>query len=186
MALNLAQLMARKDKVVGDLTKGVEYLLKKNKVEWVRGSGIFKAANQLQVSLNDGAARTLTANKAIIIATGSDVATLRNVEIDERQIISSTGAPSLPSVPKHMVVIGGGYIGLEMGSVWRRLGADVTVVEFLDRIVPGMDQEVARQLHKMLEGQGIKFRLQTKVTSADKQDGGVRLRVVPAAGGEKL
>ncbi len=183
VALNLAQLIARKDKVVEDLTKGVEYLFKRNKVEWVRGSAVFEAANRLAVRLNPGGTRTLTANKAVIIATGSDVATLPNVDIDERQIISSTGALSLCQVPKHMVVIGGGYIGLEMGSVWRRLGAEVTVVEFLDRIVPGMDQEVAKQLHKMLERQGMKFRLKTKVTGAEKDADRVSLRVQPAAGG---
>ncbi len=137
VALNLPQLLARKDKIVDDLTKGVAYLLKKNKVDWISGSAVFEAANRLQVILNDGVSRTLTANKAVIIATGSDVATLKDVEVDERQVISPTGALSLSQVPKRMIVIGGGYIGLEMGSVWRRLGAEVTVVEFLDRIVPG-------------------------------------------------
>lgn len=183
VALNLCQLIARKDKVVEDLTEGVAYLFKKNKVEWIQGSAAFKAANRLQVSLSDGGNRTLTANKAVIIATGSDVATLKNVEIDERQIISSTGALSLLEVPKRMIVIGGGYIGLEMGSVWRRVGAEVTVVEFLDRIVPGMDGEVAKQLHRMLERQGMTFRLQTKVTAAEKETDRVVLRVEPAAGG---
>ena len=183
VALNLGQLLARKDKVVEDLTKGVEYLFKKNKVEWIRGSAVFESANRLAVSLNEGGARTLTANKAIVIATGSDVAPLKGVEIDERQIISSTGALSIPDVPKRMIVVGGGYIGLEMGSVWRRLGAEVTVVEFLDRIVPGMDSEVAKQLHRMLERQGMKFRLQSKVTKAEKRPEGVTLHVEPAAGG---
>lgn len=183
VALNLCQLIARKDKVVEDLTKGVAYLFRKNKVEWVQGSARFEAANRLRVSLNDGGSRTLTATKAVIIATGSDVATLKNVDIDERQIISSTGALSLPEVPRRMIVIGGGYIGLEMGSVWRRLGSEVTVVEFLDRIVPGMDWEVAKQLHRLLEKQGMKFRLQTRVTRADKQADRVVLAVEPAAGG---
>ena len=183
VALNLCQLIARKDKVVEDLTKGVAYLFRKNKVEWVHGTAVFESANRLQVSLNDGATRTLTAGKAIIIATGSDVASLKDVDIDERQIISSTGALSLPKVPDRMIVIGGGYIGLEMGSVWRRLGADVTVVEFLDRIVAGVDGEVAGQLHKLLEQQGMKFRLKTKVLRADKQADRVRLHVTPADGG---
>ncbi|MDF2381821.1 dihydrolipoyl dehydrogenase [Nostoc ellipsosporum NOK] len=183
VALNLCQLIARKDKVVEDLTKGVAYLFKKNKVEWVQGSAVFETATRLRVSLNDGGSRTLEANKAIIIATGSDVATLKNVDIDERQIISSTGALSLPEVPRRLIVIGGGYIGLEMGSVWRRLGAEVTVVEFLDRIVPGMDSEVAKQLHRLLEKQGVKFRLHTKVTRADKRDDRVVLAVETAAGG---
>ena len=185
VALNLCQLIARKDKVVEDLTKGVAYLFRKNKVEWVQGSAVFEAADRLQVSLNDGGSRTLSAKKAIIIATGSDVATLKNVDIDERQIISSTGALSLPKVPERMIVIGGGYIGLEMGSVWRRLGSEVTVVEFLDRIVPGMDSEVAKQLHRLLEKQGMKFRLQTKVTRADKHPDRVAVHVEPAAGGNK-
>ena len=183
VALNLAQLIARKDKVVEDLTKGVAYLFKKNKVEWVQGSAVFEAANRLQVSLNGGGSRTLTATKAVIIATGSDVATLENVEIDEQQIISSTGALSLPKVPERMIVIGGGYIGLEMGSVWRRLGSDVTVIEYLDRIVPGMDSDVAQQLHRLLDKQGIVFRLGTKVTRADKQSDRVVVHVEPAAGG---
>lgn len=184
VALNLAQLLARKDKVVADLTKGVAYLFKKNKVELVQGSAVFEAPNQLRVSTTDGGNRTLTATRAVIIATGSDVATLKNVEIDERQIISSTGALSLPQVPKRMIVIGGGYIGLEMGSVWRRLGSEVTVVEFLDRIVPGIDGEVADQLHRMLEKQGMKFRLATKVTGAEKHPDGVVVHIEPAAGGD--
>ena len=185
VALNLAQLIARKDKVVEDLTKGVAYLFKKNKVEWVQGAATFSSANQLEVALNDGRSRTLTAHKAIIIATGSEVATLKNVEIDERQIISSTGALSLPKVPERMIVIGGGYIGLEMGSVWRRLGSEVTVIEYLDRIVPGMDGEVAEQLRRMLEKQGIKFRLGTKVTGAEKRTSTVAVNVELAAGGSE-
>ena len=183
VALNLCQLIARKDQVVEDLTKGVAYLFRKNKVEWVQGSAVFETADRLQVSLNDGGSRTLTAAKAIIIATGSDVATLKDVDIDERRIISSTGALSLPEVPKRMIVIGGGYIGLEMGSVWRRLGAEVTVVEFLDRIVAGVDGEIAKQLHRLLEQQGMKFRLETKVTRAEKRSDRVVLHVAPAAGG---
>ena len=183
VALNLCQLLARKDKVVEDLTKGVAFLFKKNKVEWVQGSAVFEAANRLQVSLNDGGSRSLTATKAVIIATGSDVAPLKDVEINEQQIISSTGALSLPKVPERLIVIGGGYIGLEMGSVWRRLGSEVTVVEFLDRIVPGMDSQVAKQLHQMLEKQGLKFRLATKVTRAEKHSDRVRVQVEPAAGG---
>ena len=184
VALNLAQLLARKDKVVEDLTKGVAYLFEKNKVEWIQGAATFGSAKQLDVALNDGGgSRTLTANKAVIIATGSEIATLKNVEIDERRIISSTGALSLPKVPERMIVIGGGYIGLEMGSVWRRLGSEVTVVEYLDRIVPGMDGEVAKQLHRMLEKQGIKFRLGTKVTRAEKHASAVTVAIEPAAGG---
>ena len=185
VALNLSQLLARKDKVVEDLTKGVAFLLKKNKVEWVQGSAVFETANQLKISLGDGGSRTLTATKAVIIATGSDVAPLKDVDIDEQQIISSTGALSLTKVPDRLIVIGGGYIGLEMGSVWRRLGSEVTVVEFLDRIVPGMDSEVANQLHRMLEKQGMKFRLATKVTRADRHSDRVVAHLEPAAGGDE-
>ena len=183
VALNLAQLIARKDKVVEGLTQGVAYLFSKNKVEWIQGSAMFEAADRLQVSLSAGGSRRLTASKAIIVATGSDVAMLRDVDIDERQIISSTGALSLPHVPERMIVIGGGYIGLEMGSVWRRLGADVTVVEFLDRIVAGVDAEVAAQLQKLLAQQGMKFRLKTRVLRADKRTDRVVLDVAPADGG---
>jgi dihydrolipoamide dehydrogenase len=183
VALNLAQLLARKDKVVGDLTKGVEYLFRKNKVEWVKGSARFKDARTLAVELNDGGARALTASKGIIVATGSDVATLPGVIIDEERIVSSTGALALPEVPKHLAVIGGGYIGLELGSVWRRLGAEVTVIEYFDRIVPAMDGEIAAQLHKVLRTQGLAFRLGTKVTRMERREGGVTLDLEPAAGG---
>lgn len=183
VALNLGQLLARKDAVVDGLTKGVAYLFNKNNVDWIGGSARFESPQRLSVELNDGGTRTVSARKAIIIATGSEVVPLKNVEIDERRIITSTGALALPEVPRRMVVIGGGYIGLEMGSVWRRLGAEVTVVEFLDRIVPGMDREVAKQLHKMLEQQGMIFRLQTKVTAATAQDNHVTLALEPAAGG---
>lgn len=182
VALNLCQLLARKDKVVEDLTKGVAYLFKKNKVEWIRGSAAFQDRQRLQVTLNDGGTRTVTASMAIIIATGSEVSPLPGVEIDEEQIVSSTGALKLSRVPNHMVVIGGGYIGLEMASVWRRLGADVTVVEYLDRIVPGIDQEIGKHLHKILENQGLRFRLNTKVTRADRAAKGVRLHVQASAG----
>lgn len=130
--------MARKDKVVSDLTKGIEFLFKKNKVDYKVGSGSIAAPGKVQVKLNAGAEETL-ATKAIVIATGSDHVDLPTVPVDEKRIASSTGALSLASVPKHLVVVGGGYIGLEMGSVWRRLGSEVTVVEFLDRITPGMD-----------------------------------------------
>lgn len=185
VALDLGQLLARKDKIVADLTKGIEFLFKKNKVEWIAGSAVFETANRLNIALTGGGTRGISATKAIIIATGSDVSTLKNVEIDERQIVSSTGALALSEVPKRMIVIGGGYIGLEMGSVWRRLGAEVKVVEFLDRIVPGMDQEIAKQLHRLLERQGLIFRLQTKVVRAEKTGTGVTLRVEPAAGGSE-
>ncbi|MDP6343570.1 MAG: dihydrolipoyl dehydrogenase [Alphaproteobacteria bacterium] len=183
VALDLGGMMARKEQVVGDLTKGIEGLFKKNKVTYLAGRGRITGAGSVEVTLNDGGSRTLAAEN-IVIATGSDVMPLPGVEVDEKTIVSSTGALSLAKVPKHLVVIGGGYIGLEMGSVWRRLGAEVTVVEFLDRITPGMDAELARHLQRALDKQGLQFRLSTKVTAAKKARGGVELTLEPAAGGE--
>lgn len=177
--LDLAAMLKRKDKVVEDLCKGIEGLFKKNKVAYFKGLGVITAANQVTVGSD------VLQAKNIIIATGSEVMPLPGVAIDEKQIVSSTGALSLQAVPKKMIVIGGGYIGLEMGSVWRRLGAEVTVVEFLDSIVPAMDAEIARQLHKTLEKQGMKFKLGTKVTAAKADAKGVTLTVEPAKGGEK-
>ena len=181
VGLDLATMMARKDKVVADLTKGVEFLFQKNKVTYVKGAARFTGANSIAVGV-DGKEQAIAA-KNFIIATGSEVMPLRGVEIDEQQIVSSTGALALPKVPGHLVVVGGGYIGLEMGSVWRRLGAKVTVVEFLDRIVPGMDGEVGKQLQRVLGKQGMTFRLSTKVTAAKKAKAGVTLTLEPAAGG---
>lgn len=183
VALNLPQLITRKDEVVAGLTKGVEHLFRKNKVEWVKGSARFEAPDRLRVELNEGGSRTLTAKKGIIIATGSESAPLKDVEIDESRIVTSTGALSLPEVPRHMVVIGAGYIGLELGSVWRRLGAEVTVVEYLQGIVPSMDREIARHLHKELERQGLRFRFGTKVTGARPNHDSVTLSLEPAATG---
>ncbi|MBL6952811.1 MAG: dihydrolipoyl dehydrogenase [Alphaproteobacteria bacterium] len=183
LSLDLKAMMARKTKVVADLTTGIEGLFKKNKVEYIPGAGRLASAGSVQVSLNAGGERTLTAEN-IVIATGSQVMGLPGVEIDEKTIVSSTGALSLNKVPKHLVVIGGGYIGLEMGSVWGRLGAKVTVVEFLDRITPGMDGELARNLQRSLTAQGMEFRLGTKVTGARKARGGVELSLEPASGGD--
>jgi dihydrolipoamide dehydrogenase len=180
--LDLKAMMARKDKVVLDNTKGVEFLFKKHKISWIKGTGRIPRGGAVEVKLADGSTSSLAA-KAIVIATGSDSVPLRGVEIDETEIVTSTGALTLPKVPKHLVVVGGGYIGLEMGSVWRRLGADVTVVEFLDRIVPGMDGEVGKQFQRLLERQGFKFRLSTKVTGAKKGKGGISLTIEPAEGG---
>lgn len=180
--LNLKQMMTNKEGIVSDLTKGIEFLFKKNKVDYIIGRGEIKTANTVTVALNSGGTTTLN-TKNIIIATGSDVVTLPNIEIDEKSIVSSTGALSLAKVPKSMIVIGGGYIGLEMGSVWARLGTEVTVVEFLDRIVPSMDEEVGKEFHKVLQKQGFAFKLSTKVLRADKTKTGVTLTVEPAAGG---
>ncbi|MDP6875996.1 MAG: dihydrolipoyl dehydrogenase [Alphaproteobacteria bacterium] len=183
LSLDLKAMMARKEQVVADLTTGIEGLFKKNKVTYIPGRGNITSPGTVQVALNAGGERSLTAEN-IVIATGSDVMGLPGVEIDEKTIVSSTGALSLTKVPKHLVIIGGGYIGLEMGSVWGRLGAKVTVVEFLDRITPGMDGELSRNLQRSLAKQGMEFRLGTKVTGAKKARGGVELTLEPAKGGE--
>jgi len=177
VSLDLPRMMARKDKVVTDLTKGIDFLFRKNKVTRIEGSA--RIARPGEVVVGD---RTLAA-KFILIATGSDSTPLPGVEIDEQRIVSSTGALALPEVPKRLVVIGGGYIGLEMGSVWRRLGSEVTVVEFLDRIVPAMDREIGATLMRTLGKQGMKFKLGTKVTAAHKGNSDIALTVQPAAGG---
>ena len=180
--LDLKTLMARKDKVVDGLTKGIAGLFKKNKVTSITGSARIARAGEVVVSA-DGKDTSYTADN-ILIATGSEVAPLPGVEIDEDRIVSSTGALSLDKVPKHLVVVGGGYIGLEMGSVWRRLGSKVTVVEFLDAIVPNMDGEVGKAMHKTLAKQGMEFKLGTKVTGAKSTKTKVALTVEPAAGGD--
>ena len=180
--LDLDTLMARKDKVVDGLTKGIAGLFKKNKVTSITGSARIARAGEVVVSA-DGKDTSYTADN-ILIATGSEVAPLPGVEIDEDRIVSSTGALSLDKVPKHLVVVGGGYIGLEMGSVWRRLGSKVTVVEFLDAIVPNMDGEVGKAMHKTLAKQGMEFKLGTKVTGAKSTKTKVALTVEPAAGGD--
>ncbi|MBI1327688.1 MAG: dihydrolipoyl dehydrogenase [Alphaproteobacteria bacterium] len=178
VSLNLANMMKFKDNVVGANTKGIEFLFKKNKVEWLKGGGKVSKAGEVEVAGKKYAA------KHIIIATGSDVVSLPGITIDEKQIVSSTGALVLNKVPKTMVVIGGGVIGLELGSVWQRLGSKVTVVEYLDRILPGMDGEVAKEAQKILAKQGLEFKLGMKVTSAVSDSKGVTLRVEPASGGK--
>jgi dihydrolipoamide dehydrogenase len=177
VSLDLGRMQARKGEVVGANVKGVEFLFKKNKVTWLKGEGKITAPGTVQVDGQDYAA------KNIVIATGGDVIPLPGVAIDEKRIVSSTGALELDSVPKHLVVIGGGYIGLELGSVWHRLGAEVTVVEYLDRLVPAMDTEVGKAFERILGKQGLRFRLKTKVTGATVDDTGVDLTVEPAAGG---
>ncbi|MGE4218648.1 MAG: dihydrolipoyl dehydrogenase, partial [Alphaproteobacteria bacterium] len=183
VGLDLAAMMARKAKIVEDLTKGIAFLFKKNKVDYLVGTGRIAGKGQVAVSLSEGGDQVLeTAN--ILIATGSTSTPLPGVEVDEKRIVSSTGALELDAVPKHLVVIGAGYIGLEMGSVWHRLGAEVTVVEYLDRITPGMDGEVAKQFERTLKRQGLQFQLSTKVTGAKVGKTGVTLTVEPAQGGE--
>ena len=164
--LDLKAMMAFKDQGVDGNVKGVDFLLKKNKVDTFHGAGRITAPGKVEVKGADNKTQTLE-TKSIVIATGSDVARLKGIEIDEKRIVSSTGALSLPEVPKHLLVIGAGVIGLELGSVWRRLGAQVTVVEFLDGILPGMDGEVRRQAQRLLEKQGMTFKLSSKVTAVD-------------------
>ena len=176
--LDLDRMMARKGEVVTANVKGVEFLFRKNKVAWLKGEGRIAAPGRVEV---DG---TSYDAKAIVIATGSESLTLPGVEVDEEAIVTSTGALELDEVPKRFAVIGGGYIGLELGSVWRRLGSEVTVIEYLDRLVPGMDAEVAKQFERTLGRQGIKFRLGTKVVAARQGNDGVTLTLEPAKGGE--
>jgi len=179
--MDVAAMLGHKEKVVSDNTKGIEFLFKKNKVTYVIGAGEITAPGQVKVTGKDGE-KQLTA-KAIIIATGSDVTPLPGVEIDEETVVSSTGALNLTKAPKSMVVIGGGVIGLELGTVWRRLGTEVTVVEYLDKILPFNDGEVSKSMQKILAKQGMTFKLGTKVTKAKKDGKHAILTVEPAAGG---
>ncbi|GFO81633.1 MAG: dihydrolipoyl dehydrogenase [Methyloceanibacter sp.] len=181
--LDLAAMLAFKDEGVKGNVDGIEYLLKKNKIETYRGLGTILAPHQVQVTPETGDKQVLE-TKAIVIATGSDIARIPGVAIDEKRIVSSTGALALPEVPKSMVVIGGGYIGLELGSVWSRLGAKVTVVEMLHTITPGLDGEVAKQLQRTLKKQGLAFKLGAKVTKVDMSGKTVKLTVEPAEGGK--
>jgi dihydrolipoamide dehydrogenase len=183
LGLDVGAMMARKDKAVKGLTDGIEFLLKKNKIDYVKGWGSIPAVGSVKVALEGGGDQTL-ATKNILIATGSESTPLPGVETDEKRVVTSTGALALDKVPGKMVVIGAGVIGLEMGSVWSRLGADVTVVEFLDRILPGMDGEIAKQAQRILGKQGLSFKLGTKVTGAKNGKGGVTLTLEPAKGGE--
>jgi dihydrolipoamide dehydrogenase len=182
VSLNLETMMAHKAKTVGDLTKGIEFLFKKNKVDYLIGTGQITGTNSVDVALNDGSKQSLQ-TKNILIATGSDVIGLPGITIDEERIVSSTGALSLKKVPQHLAIIGGGVIGLELGSVWGRLGARVTVIEFLDRITPGMDNEVSKQFQRILTKQGFTFKLSSKVTGAKLGKSDVELTIEPAAGG---
>ena len=181
--LDLAKMHAFKDEGVKGNVDGVAYLLKKNKVEHFHGTGRVLGTGKVEVTFINGEKKVLEA-KAIVIATGSDVARLPGIEIDERTVVSSTGALVLPSVPKKLLVVGAGVIGLELGSVWRRLGSEVLVVEFLDRILPGMDNEVARSFQRILEKQGMKFKLGSKVTRVEPGGAaGHKVTIEPAQGG---
>jgi dihydrolipoamide dehydrogenase len=179
--LDLKQMLAFKQEAVDGNVKGVDYLLKKNKVDAVFGVGRIVAPGQVEVKGADGKTQMLE-SKSIVIATGSDVAKLKGIDIDEKRIVSSTGALTLPDVPKHLLVIGAGVIGLELGSVWRRLGAKVTVVEFMDGILPGMDGEVRKAAQRLFEKQGMTFKLSSKVTGVDTSGKTLKAQVEPAKG----
>jgi len=173
--LNLSKMMENKDKAVTTLTKGVEFLFKKNKISYFKGTGSFKSLNEISI-FNDGKENTIYTNKTII-STGSEPTSIPGTSFDEEKILSSTGVLSISKLPKKMVVVGGGYIGLEMGSVWSRLGTDVEVIEFLDHITPGMDREISKEFMKILSKQGIKFKLNTEVKKITKTKNGVKIDI---------
>jgi len=184
LELDLGQMMARKEKVVGDLAKGIAFLFKKAGVDPVAGQARIPQAGRVEVALADGGLRVLETER-ILIATGSEPAPLAGVEVDEKRIVSSTGALVLERVPERLVVVGAGAIGLELGSVWSRLGSRVRVIEYLDRILPGMDGEIAAATERILARQGLEFRLASEVRSAEPAGEGVRLRVATRGGGEE-
>lgn len=180
--LDLAQMMGQKDEAVEGLTKGIEFLFKKNKVDYVKGRGKILGKGKVEVTDADGKKQVLE-TKNIVVATGSEPATLPGIEIDEERVVSNTGALSLKAVPKKLVLIGAGVIGLEMGSVWARLGSEVTVVEYLDRILPPADAEVAKEAERTFKKQGLSFKLGTKVTGIEKTKTKLKVAVEPAKGG---
>ena len=182
--LDLKAMMKHKSDSVASNVQGIQFLFKKNKIDTFTGLGRVLGAAQVEVTGADGEKQTLD-TKAICIATGSEVAQLPSIAIDEKVIVSSTGALDLPAVPKKLIVVGGGIIGVELGSVWKRLGAEVTVVEFLDRILVGLDEETAKQFQRIMEKQGISFRLGQKVASVEKTGSGARVTIEPSQGGEK-
>jgi len=175
--LNLKKMMQNKDQIVTGLTKGIEFLFKKNKVTYYKGIGSFKSTNEISI-IDDKKKKIIINSDKIVISTGSEPVSLPGIKFDEKIIVSSTGALSLNAVPKKMVIVGGGYIGLEMGSVWSRLGAEVHVVEFLDHIIPGMDKEISKEFKKILEKQGINFHLQAKVESIKKKNKGATVSAI--------
>jgi len=181
--LDLSKMMAFKDEGVKGNVDGVAFLLRKNKIDHFHGTGRIKGPGKVEVAFINGEKQSLD-TKSVVIATGSDVAQLPGIEIDEKSVVSSTGALSLSKVPKRLLVVGAGVIGLELGSVWRRLGAEVTVVEYLDRILPGLDADVARQTQKILTKQGLRFKLGNKVTAIEKAGAARKVSIEPAAGGK--
>ena len=183
--LNLSKMMKNKDKAVTVLTKGVEFLLKKNKVTYFKGIGSFRSKNEILITENESKKETLINADKIVIATGSLPVSLSGIEFDEKIIVSSTGALKLDQVPKKMVVVGGGYIGLEMGSVWSRLGSEVHVIEFLDHITPGMDKEISNEFMKILKKQGINFHMQHKVEQIKRSNSGAIVSTKDKEGNKK-
>lgn len=183
LEVDLDQMMAQKAEAVDGLTKGVAFLLKKNKVDHFQGKGRIKGSGEVEVVKADGSAQILQ-TKNIVIATGSEPSSLPGIEIDEERVVTNTGALSLTSIPKKLVLIGAGVIGLEMGCVWSRLGSDVTVIEYLDRILPGTDSEVAKEAQRTFKKQGLTFKLGTKVTNVEKLKTKLKLTMEPAQGGE--
>jgi dihydrolipoamide dehydrogenase len=183
LSLDLPQMMKQKEDAVDGLTKGVEFLMRKHKVDYVKGAGRIVAKGRVEVTGADGAKQTLE-TKNIVIATGSVHTDLPGVDVDEERIVSSTGALALKSVPKKLIVVGAGVIGLELGSVWRRLGAEVTVVEFLDRITPTVDAEISTAFQRVLKKQGVKFELGHKVAGVEKLRDGLQVTIEPAKGGQ--
>ena len=171
--LNLEKIMQNKDKAVDCLTKGVEFLLKKNKVSYFKGIATFQSAKKILIKMKKK--ETIIEADKVVISTGSEPLSLPGIKFDEKIILSSTGALSLKKIPKKMIVVGGGYIGLEMGSVWLRFGTEVHVVEFLDHITPGMDKEISKEFMKILKKQGMKFHLQTKLESIQKNNNGAKV-----------
>jgi len=181
-SIDLAAMLKYKQGAVDGNVKGVDYLFKKNKIETFHGAGRIAAPGKVEVKNADGKAQLLE-TKNIVIATGSDAARLNGIDFDEKRIVSSSGALELPAVPKKLLIVGAGIIGLELGSVWRRLGAEVTIVEFLDHILPGIDSEVAKQFHRILQKQGIAVRLSSKVAGVDSAGKVLKVKIEPAAGG---
>ncbi len=184
LELDLDQMMSQKTDAVNGLTQGIEFLMKKNKVDYVKGFGRIKEKGVVEVDAEDGEQKTLN-TKNIVIATGSVPSSLPNIEIDEERVVTNEGAIALKEVPEKLIVIGAGIIGLELGSVWSRLGASVTVVEYLDRIMPGADDEIAKEAQRTFKKQGLEFRLGQKVTGVERIDGHVKLFMEPAAGGDQ-
>ena len=182
--LNISKMMDNKNRIVTDLTKGIEFLFKKNKITSFIGNGYISSPTEVTVSSKNDT--TIVKTGKILIATGSEAAPLNNISIDEKKIVSSTGALELTTVPKKFIVVGGGYIGLEMGTVWRRLGSEVTVIEYLDRILPGMDSEIAKKFKLILQKQGIKFELNTAIQDAKIINNHVQLSAINNSSQEKL